>query len=574
MPEQARQLWERLGHASSLSQSVALWYFPVNLAGPMFIDRERFGGSWTLWIVISGGAQLVLMASFEICRRVIHRPGRPQSQPACTLIAIIVSSFLRGLCLGILVMWFGFSSNIELSYRLLGGLTAMAMIVVIALVISVRDRHRELITRLNRERASLEELDISMQGRLAEITRGITLLVTEKVEPMLDDLDVVLLEVSRGADVSLGLESLRHLVDDELRPLSHQLSLETVDLDVLAVPAGREAKTRVPMPESLSIRQILLPGTSAVLTLICAVAPAVRQLSSVGILVFVIGLFALVMLGVSALRLVARDLRLPVFIGIGTVSLAVAVVNATGIMLMGWVGLPVPEHVVIPAFIVGAVIGAGTATYGAVDERRAVTQAQILVAVQELQSSVSRLRQQAWIGRRRVSYILHGSVQSALHAASMRLTANPHPDPELIAEIRRDISKAMAKLGSASERPSLMNDALAETAHLWRDACVVEWDVTPDVLRLFARNLTAAECAVEIVREGVGNAIRHGGASHVNVGIEARSRQILILIRDDGRADGPKELLGLGSRMLDEMCVWWSRESEHCGTTLTAELAT
>jgi glucose-6-phosphate-specific signal transduction histidine kinase len=72
----------------------------------------------------------------------------------------------------------------------------------------------------------------------------------------------------------------------------------------------------------------------------------------------------------------------------------------------------------------------------------------------------------------------------------------------------------------------------------------------------------------------VGNAIRHGRASHVNVGIEARSSHLLIAISDDGRADGHEAQRGLGSRMLDEMCVSWSRESDDCGTTLTAELAT
>ena len=229
-------MWERLGYASTLSQSVALWYFPVSLAGPLFIDRVRFGGSWTAWIAISVGAQLVLMASFDICRRVIHRPGRPESQPALTLVAILSATFIRGAALGLLVMWFGFSTNIELGYRLVAGLMAATMVIIVALVFSARERHRDLVGRLDRERAALVDLDISMQGRLAEISRGITTLVTLKVEPLLDDLDSALSEVGEGAAIDYSLQSLRRLVDDELRPLSHQLGIERVDLDVLAVP--------------------------------------------------------------------------------------------------------------------------------------------------------------------------------------------------------------------------------------------------------------------------------------------------------------------------------------------------
>ena len=191
-----RRRWERLGYASSLSPKVALCYFPVSLAGPMFIDRERFGGSLAVWLLLSAVAQLALMGAFEILRRGIHRPGRAQSQPGLTLAAILVAVLFRGAVLAIFVRWFGFSPDVEFGYRLTGSLTAAAMIIVIALVVSAHERHRALVEQLDRERAGLADLDMSMQGRLAEITRGVTALVTSKVEPLLNDLDSALDEVA------------------------------------------------------------------------------------------------------------------------------------------------------------------------------------------------------------------------------------------------------------------------------------------------------------------------------------------------------------------------------------------
>lgn len=569
-----RRRWERLGYASSLSQRVALCYFPVSLAGPMFIDRERFGGSLAVWLLISALAQLALMSAFEILRRAIHRPGRPQSQPVLTLAAILVASLFRGAALGVFVRWFGFSPDIELGYRLTASLTAAAMIIVIALVVSAHERHRGLVKQLDRERAGLADLDISMQGRLAEITRGVTALVTSKVEPRLKELDAALSEVASGADVAPSLQSLRHLVDDELRPLSHQLSIETVDLDVLALPVTQSTRPRVPLPEFLHVRDALLPGTSGVLTMLSALGPAFRELTLVQSLAFLLGLGACVAFGVGGLRAFAGRVRLPVFVCIAATSMAMSIVVALGVVILGRVGLTVPDHIVIPALIIGGVIGAGAALYCAVDERRSLTEAHLLEAVQNLQSSVSRLRQQAWIGRRRVSYILHGSVQSALHSAAMRLTAHPHPDSALIAEIRHDIAAAMAKLGSMSGPPTVLPEALAETANLWSEACTVRWHLSEDAQLLAAQNATTAECASEIVREGVGNAIRHGGATHVDVTIIARLRRLVLVIADDGCAGHDAVYRGLGSRMLDEMCVRWSRESDVRGTRLTAELAT
>ena len=569
-----RRRWERLGYASSLSPKVALCYFPVSLAGPMFIDRERFGGSLAVWLLLSAVAQLALMGAFEILRRGIHRPGRAQSQPGLTLAAILVAVLFRGAVLAIFVRWFGFSPDVEFGYRLTGSLTAAAMIIVIALVVSAHERHRALVEQLDRERAGLADLDMSMQGRLAEITRGVTALVTSKVEPLLNDLDSALTEVASGADVAPSLQSLRHLVDDELRPLSHQLSVETVDLDVLALPVPPAARPRVPLPEYLRVRDALLPGSSGILTILSALGPAFRELTVLQSLTFLLELGAFVALGVGGLRALAGRLRLPVYACIATTSIAVSLIVAGGLIILDQIGLPGPDHVVIPGLIIGGVIGAGTAAYCAVDERRSMTEAQLLFAVQELQSSVSRLRQQAWIGRRRVSYILHGSVQSALHAAALRLTASAHPDPELIAEIRQDISAAMAKLGTTAELPTVLPDALDETADLWSGACTVRWNLSEEAQGLAAQSATTAECAAEIVREGVGNAVRHGGATHVDVTIVAQSTRLVLVIADDGCAGHHEERKGLGSRMLDEMCVRWTRETDDLGTRLIAELAT
>jgi signal transduction histidine kinase len=330
----------------------------------------------------------------------------------------------------------------------------------------------------------------------------------------------------------------------------------------------------VPLPEFLQVRDALLPGTSGVLTMLSALGPAFRELTLVQSLAFLLGLGAFVALGVGGLRAFAGRLRLSVFACIGATSAAVSLIVALGVIILDRIGLPAPDHVVIPGLIVGAVIGAGTASYCAVDERRSLTESHLLEAVQNLQSSVSRLRQQAWIGRRRVSYILHGSVQSALHAAALRLTANAHPDPELIAEIRQDISAAMAKLGTTSEVPTVLPDALAETADLWSEACTVRWNLSEEAQELAAQSVTTAECASEIVREGVGNAVRHGGATHVDVTIVAQFPRLVLVIADDGSAGHHEERKGLGSRMLDEMCVRWTRETDDRGTRLIAELAT
>ena len=569
-----RDLWESLGYASSLSQQVALWYVPLSVAGPVFLDRARLGGSLSGWIAIAVAAQVALMVTFEVSRRLIHRHDPGGSRPAATLVAIMIAVLIRGAILALLAKQTGLTVNVEWTYRLAGGVTsAAAMIIVICLVIRARDLHRELVVVLDSRLASLADLDISMQSRLAEINLGITELVAAKVDPLVDNLDRVLDEVVKGADVAASLQYLRHAVDDVLRPLSHQLTTDRLDLDVLAVPTTLVHVRTDTLPRSISLRGAIFPKLCAAIVILTAVAPTARQLSALGFITFLLGLGLWVVAALGCLRWLVGRLRAPTPLAISVITLATALVVFTGVVIMGSLDLPVPDHVMIPAAILGALLGSLTSSYRAVHERRKVTESDLLEAVQALELSVSRLRQEAWIGRRRASYILHGSMQSALYAAILRLSSNPHPDPTLISEIRSDISKATAKLGQMAEPPAALRDDLAETADLWSDACDVRWTLSADAERLVWTNSTGAECVAEIVREGVGNAVRHGGAGSVTVAVDAGVDRLLIVIDDNGRSAEGQENPGLGSRMLDEMCVSWTRESTDHGTRLAAELA-
>ncbi len=569
-----RGLWESLGYASSLSQQVALWFLPLGVAGPLFLDRARLGGSLIEWIVIALDAQVSLMVAFEIARRVIHRKDPEGSRPYATLVAIVIACLLRGAVIALLADNAELSSSIELAYRLVGGVTTVAsMIIVICLVIRERDVHRELVAALDSRLASLAILSISMQGRLAEINRGIGERVAAKMGPLVEHLDRTLDEALSGADVTASVEYIGHVIDDVLRPFSHELVNDRQDPDLLVAdgpPVAGRPKARL---GSMQLGGAIFPKICAAMVILVAVAPAARELSALGCVVFLLGMGLWVLVILGCLRRLVGEMRVPVSVGIVVITVATAVTLSSGVVIMMSANLPVPKYVLIPAGIVGALLGSLTSTSHALRERRRVTEAHLLSAVEELELSVSKLRQEAWIGRRRASYILHGAMQSSLYAAILRLSSNPRPDEALIADIRRDISAAMAKFSQAAEPPAALRDGLAETADLWSDACDVRWSLSIDAECLVRTSSTGAECVAEIVREGVGNAVRHGGAASVAVAVDSKVDRVVIVIEDNGRGSEFGGQLGLGSRMLDEMCVSWKRESTDQGTRLTAELA-
>jgi anti-sigma regulatory factor (Ser/Thr protein kinase) len=75
------------------------------------------------------------------------------------------------------------------------------------------------------------------------------------------------------------------------------------------------------------------------------------------------------------------------------------------------------------------------------------------------------------------------------------------------------------------------------------------------------------------VKEGVSNAIRHGHAKYVEISIlEESADAIRIEISNDGVSDS-SDRQGVGSQMLDEITMNWSRELTGSGVRLVAKVA-
>jgi signal transduction histidine kinase len=60
--------------------------------------------------------------------------------------------------------------------------------------------------------------------------------------------------------------------------------------------------------------------------------------------------------------------------------------------------------------------------------------------------------------------------------------------------------------------------------------------------------------ALQIAREALSNALRHGAAKHVRIGLEREDGRLAFTVEDDGRGFDPANLLkpGLGLTNIDE----------------------
>lgn len=571
LPADIRTAWQRLGEPAALSLPVALIYLPLALAGPLFIDTRRVGGSIALWFAVGVIGWLVLLAMLTAGRWVIAPMTRGRS--LTTLAAIGLSVIARSAAIALSAQWLGLTSVSEFSYRLTAALfTQSALLIASAIVVSSFVHHGEIAADLLDRRQQLAHLSQESRVRLAHLRQQIREQVRQAVDPIITQLNEVSANAVGGRE---GLQmGIRHIVDEELRPLSQRLADAASVPESDAALVGLKRPSRPPLPDRISLGQLLRPLPSGLLAALLASSQAARMSSVLEGLLFILALSASLAVIVAILRRVLIPVVVPLWWGFTFVTMTVAVLFALIVMAWEQTPLPMPPDLRWAALYSGAFIGALLALEYIVNERRTVTENQLRESVEELQAHASMLRQQEFMASRQLSYVVHGSVQSALHAAAMRLSLAQDPGGETVAMIRADIEEAIDRIDTSGSAYVMLVQTLVDLVDLWAGTAQVAWTMNHRTVRRLAESPPTAASVGEIATECTSNAIRHGRAQHVSITIQAWGDAIRMSVTDDG--SGVPSIIEprLGTRMLEELCVEWNRRSTEEGTTVTVELAT
>ena len=233
-------------------------------------------------------------------------------------------------------------------------------------------------------------------------------------------------------------------------------------------------------------------------------------------------------------------------------------------------------------FILTPLAALGAAIFAAEDRRFAIAERAREAAVTQAEWSSHRVQQESWAAVHVLARELHGGVQSELTAAALRLETWAHqPDSQAMDEVLGQVMAAVQRVNRlATEEfqppPIDPEQAMSGVIAVWSGLAEVSLDVDGDARAQLAGDVASSETAIEIVRECVGNAVSHGRASTVSVGVHLSSpARVEITVVDDGRGLIEQAPRGLGSRMLDQVCLDWSRTPalSAVGTRVVARIA-
>jgi hypothetical protein len=457
-------------------------------------------------------------------------------------------------------------------FRVIGGMViGIAIFLLWSIVQGTSSDYKSSLIRLSQIQTELSDARGEMPELLQEVNENLQSRTRSAVLPQLEEINRALGE-SRSSE--LAVQQLRETLENQVRPLMDEISANT--------PAPfpqrnieRLAKSRVELPTKFNVYEALpILGSSLAqsmgygfwLTLLYGAAGAIQSLQA--IIIFALTLFI-------ARFFVPRDREYPRLVGATLVIVIAAIASSATVLYLATLSLPMIEFVAIAGLSVfgGILAPILNALNAARQKRRAEIEARISIDLLEIAKQNSFFAQRVWVFRRRWLLVLHGTVQSALTAAVNRLSNAKEVDEFTVQMVNQDLLRATSAIDSNQSNSLNLEESFKELHDVWSGICSVNVKISERAKRALTRNSDTTFCVNEIAKEAVSNAVRHGSAKSALIEIDRLEDDLLqVEITNDGIPLRSQEKPGIGSEMLDEICLNWALENSGKKVRLTANL--
>jgi len=358
--------------------------------------------------------------------------------------------------------------------------------------------------------------------------------------------------------------TLRRVSSDVVQPASRSLwrmSAETYP----PLRAGEFMRT-------LLVRQPFATKSLVVLTVLANYASLIDEAGVVrGVMYLAAGALVIIATCSVANYLMRRTPRYHVVIVVaafGLLQLATHGVNE----LRPTLGLAArPDGLLLLQIGWSAVFVIATMSFGALRSLRKDRLARFAAEVdEELVMAIAKSRKVADLARE-LSRVLHGAVQTRLTVGSLMIERARKSQDE--AALGLALMEAVAILQTPvtpAESHATIDAEVARKVALWEGFCVVSVSIDP---RLAGSPHSAARDVGRVVEEAISNAVRHGGATRIQIEILLdESGDVSVTIEDDGvnelsHSARVLRTAGVGSAIFDQVAggTWTLTRAE--GTT-------
>ena len=549
----AKRLLNQIGSRYALSNQVMLFFLlPAYGTGLIFESLrlqtsflERFG-------VATAGYLATITVLFLARRSLIGKEVK--SRPLFVLSIFLLSGFARGVVILSLDVLTGQHQAGQELFRLLGGpIFTFVTLTLSAVLASNYQRHRELLAALADERYRLQIRSAGIRAKV-QIQREELL---EKVRGLLDPAIAKIQANLTGRSSTEAIDSLRSTVDEVVRPLSLEVAEAN---DELEAESGKAVlREKAAMPSRIMLGEFIVPLWATLILSIGLVPAAFLLEQPLGSLTILVTAFLSMFIGLGLFQTLTNKVAIHPYLAaivVPSFSAVSLVPMYLAVDLFQWNASVEQVHALL---LFGASVGGTTFAAQFTQLQRATTTEKLMAVNLQLEILNASLRQELWLNRRRTASVLHGPVQAALFASAMKLSQEQKPTPELVAGVERDIAAALEKLNNPSNLEGEdITDLLNQIVEIWSDAAEISIEIPAALEAAITKQPLASEALIEIAREFITNAIKHGKASKVFLKVSRLDgTRIAIEVIDDGQGLPPGAKPGFGSKLLSELSLVW-----------------
>ena len=561
-----------LGSPDAYSMQLMVFFVYTLVVISFLTDSVLLQSFSPLWFVISGAGFLPPIAIGLAYKLFFLNRASFKSRPVWNLLVAGLAGSSRNLSVGLFAMWAELDNSQLWLFRFFGGMAVgLAIFSIWSLsqgattdyIRSLR-KYSALQSELATNREEIPELLIEMNEKLQ-------IRAQKSVLPQLDSIASALGETRSGV---VALDQLRSTMANEIRPLMNEIAGEA-PAPFKALDIKQFVKVRTTLPGRYKLYDSISIFGSAFTQSIGFGFWLIFFLAGKGLVVTAIeiGIYGVSLWAFK--QLIPRDREfkkstatlLTILMGIGASVLTLmylATIEMSPLVYWVLTGISLFSGILAPVIL---------AHTRARHRRQLEVETMIASELKAIAKENSIFAQRVWVFRKRWLLLLHGTVQSALTAAMTRLQTAAEIDEFTVQMVRQDLRRAESAINSDTKEALNFDAAMEELKSVWNGICEVNVRVSERARRALQRNSDAAFCVNEIAKEAVSNAVRHGAANNAQIEIDRVEDDLIqIEVMNDGISSRAKEPRGIGSSMLDEICLTWSLTNRSKRVYLNAEL--
>jgi hypothetical protein len=560
------------GQSKAWSPGLFGFFVLITAVVSFLTDALRLDSLDPLWILASASGWTPALIIGMLYKGIVLNCDPDRRRPVLNLLVAGLAGTSRNLTVGWMASLLELDNSSIWGFRAFGGfIIGSAVYAMWAAGLGSRLEYIASLEKLAHAQRRLASTREEIPEQLSEVN---ALLETRTRESLIPQFETIRNQVDQTDSIPNAVEHLRQALSQQIRPVMEKLSkekpapVELRDFDDYRLVAPK-------LPEAYRLREKIMVGWSSAMVWIGIALWFVFLSTENGLVRSIIGVVPYTATLAILKFFVPKQMTFSKRSGIAlTIFFAVLSASASGVVIWTF-GATFGEYLMIMGFVVlsGLIGPVFLLQVKSRVEMRQENEAMLKSYLEDIAKENARFAQKLWVFRKRWLLVLHGTVQSALTAAIVRLQSSDQEESVARQLALQDIQRAEQAVKTQLEAPQNFERELSELVRVWRGICEIKTTISERAKRVLYKQADVAFCSNEILKEAISNAVRHGSATAARVTIEREVDDLIsIKVWNNGSAPDGKDRVGIGSEMMNEVCLRWKLSGTRSDVTLLAEL--